>query len=334
MIAHTIVWDSLGLSRNLTGIERLVVTYCQAMVERDAEVRQVLLAHDDSDWLDAIPKSVVLSLVRRRPLSLLTATSMAPGIMSGAAHYHSWGHRVSSRHHYARSSFSVQDWGPYFDRTMSRKSRYIWRTAMSASIRNVDFVHITNRSLLTDTHSEKLSTCKVVVSGLPRRNYSPEFTREVGPGQFILFVGSADPRKRVDDLVAAATHPKWPLPLVLAGNGTERYRGRPNTRALGRVTDQELEDLYANANALALISTYEGFGLPLLEALRRGIPAMASAQVASIFPGNRDRIVVALSTDPESLSVAARAVSVLGRTTPADGEDDQLPLIDAILEPL
>ena len=45
---------------------------------------------------------------------------------------------------------------------------------------------------------------------------------------------------------------------------------------LGYVSEQALEEAYLNANCLIYISTYEGFGLPPLEAMARGVPVLAS----------------------------------------------------------
>lgn len=200
------------------------------------------------------------------------------------------------------------------------------------SIRNVDFIHVTNASVLHGGPSAGLSTRKVVVSGLPVFDNLQENCKQQGTGEYVLFVGTADARKRLNELVAAAAHPDWPLPLVLAGDGTGQYKGRVNIRALGRVSDQELNDLYKNAAAVALISTYEGFGLPVQEALNRGIPVMASEQVASIFPTHQDRIAASFSMDPESLATAATTASGLGRAKQTGKRDASLPLIDAMLE--
>jgi glycosyltransferase involved in cell wall biosynthesis len=108
---------------------------------------------------------------------------------------------------------------------------------------------------------------------LPAAGALPE---GVEPG-FILAVGTLEARKNYGRLVAAlASIPDAP-PLVVAGrqgwNG-ERAPDGSGVRVLGHVDDATLAGLYANAAVLAFPSLYEGFGLPLLDAMARGLPAL------------------------------------------------------------
>jgi alpha-1,3-rhamnosyl/mannosyltransferase len=71
-------------------------------------------------------------------------------------------------------------------------------------------------------------------------------------------------------------------PLVIAGrpgwaygDTLEHIRTAPGVRYLGHVDDATLAALYESAAVLAFPSLYEGFGLPLLEAMGRGLPAVA-----------------------------------------------------------
>jgi glycosyltransferase involved in cell wall biosynthesis len=98
----------------------------------------------------------------------------------------------------------------------------------------------------------------------------------IEPG-FILAVGTLEARKNYGRLVAAlASIPDAP-PLVVAGrsgwNG-EKAPGGGGVRVLGHVDDATLAGLYENAALLAFPSLYEGFGLPLLDAMARGLPAL------------------------------------------------------------
>jgi glycosyltransferase involved in cell wall biosynthesis len=101
----------------------------------------------------------------------------------------------------------------------------------------------------------------------------------VEPG-FVLAVGTLEARKNYARLVAAlAAIPDAP-PLVIAGragwNGERAPANGASVRILGHVDDATLAGLYENAAVLAFPSLYEGFGLPLLDAMARGLPALIS----------------------------------------------------------
>ena len=56
----------------------------------------------------------------------------------------------------------------------------------------------------------------------------------------------------------------------------ERFGVQRNVRVLGYVSEEQLSTLYSHALFLAMPSLYEGFGLPLLEAMARGVPVLTS----------------------------------------------------------
>lgn len=112
------------------------------------------------------------------------------------------------------------------------------------------------------------------------------------PG-FILAVGTVEPRKNYPRLLAAyrrlrtgsaptieGGRPGVPE-LVIAGrpgwaygDTLTRIQAEPGVRYLGHVDDATLSALYQSAAVLAFPSLYEGFGLPLLEAMAHGVPAV------------------------------------------------------------
>ena len=101
-------------------------------------------------------------------------------------------------------------------------------------------------------------------------------------GRFVLQVGTVEPRKGIDTLVAALRRVRRTAPdvqLVLAGPvgwGAVSGLEEEGVLALGRVADPDLEALHRGASVATVASRSEGFGLPALEALAHGTPLIAS----------------------------------------------------------
>jgi glycosyltransferase involved in cell wall biosynthesis len=116
---------------------------------------------------------------------------------------------------------------------------------------------------------------------------------QLAPG-YILFTGTLEPRKNIPGLLAAyrLLCDKITAPaLVLAGRRgwlyadiftqIEKLKLAARVRFIENPTDEMLVALYNGASMLALPSFYEGFGLPVLEAMACGAPVLA-AQCASL----------------------------------------------------
>jgi glycosyltransferase involved in cell wall biosynthesis len=128
---------------------------------------------------------------------------------------------------------------------------------------------------------------RAIPHGVSER-FNPEgATASPVPGKYVLYVGALGPRKGVDTLLAA-----WrALPqgvreehaLVLAGP-LQRLdpTGLEDAVLLGYVRDDELPPLLRGATAFCYPSRYEGFGLPLLEALACAVPSVASDDPALV----------------------------------------------------
>jgi glycosyltransferase involved in cell wall biosynthesis len=99
----------------------------------------------------------------------------------------------------------------------------------------------------------------------------------------VIMVGWADPRKDVATALAAhrAVLESVPHQLVLVGSHHRNFAAvaapaEPAVRLLGYLPDAELPTLLTGAAALVFPSRYEGFGLPPVEALACGTPALVS----------------------------------------------------------
>ena len=110
----------------------------------------------------------------------------------------------------------------------------------------------------------------------PRR---PERFAHLQPDSFWLSVGSIEPRKNQRRLMEAYTRSGSALPLVLAGGKgwlMDDFQPPAGVEITGYVSDAELEWLYRNCFAFLYPSLFEGFGMPVLEALSLGAAVICS----------------------------------------------------------
>ncbi len=102
------------------------------------------------------------------------------------------------------------------------------------------------------------------------------------PDRYFLFVGAGDPRKNADILPKALETAGLDIPLVVTGwsGWSSREAGSERTILLGYVSDHDLARAYSGALALIFPSSYEGFGLPVLEAMACGCPVVTTRETS------------------------------------------------------
>ncbi len=127
-------------------------------------------------------------------------------------------------------------------------------------------------------------------------------------GPFVLQVGRIETRKNQSAALAAVERLNG-VTLVVAGPESDaalsqRLRASPRCRVLGRVDQPTLELLYRRARTVVVPSLYEGFGLPVLEAMARGQVVVAARASSLPEVGGDAAIYVDDPNDPAELAAA------------------------------
>jgi exopolysaccharide biosynthesis WecB/TagA/CpsF family protein len=192
---------------------------------------------------------------------------------------------------------------------VSRGTRHYYRPLFPQAIRRAE-------SILTVSEFSQDELCSIfglspsrvvpILEGLdPAFVEAPAMRRE-SRERFVLTVGTVEPRKNLARLVEAMgllpeRHAQVPL-LVVGRQGWQDAASLPQSRTLirwlGPVEDSRLRELYRAATVFAFPSLYEGFGLPLIEAMGQGAPCLASRAGSLPEIGARS----CLYADPSSAS--------------------------------
>jgi glycosyltransferase involved in cell wall biosynthesis len=127
-------------------------------------------------------------------------------------------------------------------------------------------------------------------------------------GPFVLQVGRIETRKNQSAALAAVERLNG-VTLAVAGPESDaalsqRLRASPRCRVLGRVDQPTLELLYRRARTVVVPSLYEGFGLPVLEAMARGQVVVAARASSLPEVGGDAAIYVDDPNDPAELAAA------------------------------
>lgn len=296
-------YDATSLCRKITGIEAYALHLLEALLETDKTNEYVVFLRD------GVPAS--LEPYRNR-------AEMIVGPASQIVCEQIWLPKMRRRHrldfvHYPAFPPGWRTRGPYvatiFDGTLWRHRDWLsWKArlymaplAKRAARRAALVLTISEFSKAEIVSLTGVDPGKVINAGIAiapafkpvedERRRAEVRAKYSLPAEYVLFVGSLEPRKNLGTLLEAWAilrrgDPAWGRKLVLAGRrawGADAIETR--IEALGLrgdvivadyISAEDLPVVYTMANVFVFPSSYEGFGLPPLEAMACGVPVVCS----------------------------------------------------------
>jgi len=228
----------------------------------------------------------------------------------------------SPRHHLPMSlpreiygAVSIHDlvWMRYGN-TMPRLSRFAESRLMPAAVERADKVFALSEFTANELSSNFPQLEQRVSTVFPASHLPPIASIEAKPSaqgrSYFLFVGTMEPRKNLKTLLLAYSRyvevcPQPNALKLVGGKGwgdvspeqlLSQFSLEDHVQVCGKVSELELSELYAHAHSLVMPSFYEGFGLPVIEALSQGVPVVVSRESAMSEAAGQ----AGISVDPES----------------------------------
>lgn len=223
--------------------------------------------------------------VPRRPRTVLIKHDIIPYIFWNDYFTSPWLH---VKHKAARTTLRTILANYEYKRTLKRSVRRAWKIVCVSEHTRQDLHRLLHVSL------KKMKTIPLGVSEVMLPSKSKVQTELLPTKPYILFIGAVDMRRRrVDDIVAAFNNLKaqgTDIQLVLAGENFQKPTGIPNKvvreavmmssysddiLTLGYIDDATKYKLFKEAIAFVFPTIYEGFGIPILEAMLMNCPVIA-----------------------------------------------------------
>ncbi len=275
------------------------------------------LPEESENWQYRVIRPGKLWTQWRLPLDLYL-NSPRPDVFFSPSHY-------APRFSPVPSVISVMDLSYlYFPQMFNSSDLYQLKNWTAYSVKNASKVLTISKSSKNDIiASYGLTQDKVIATYLGVKQFvslSPNIypmnilkTKYKISDNYILFVGTLQPRKNIERLIEAFSKidiselKVKDLQLIIVGkkgwlyesilSAPKTYGVEGSVKFLATVDNDELQTLYTHAKCFVLPSLYEGFGLPVLEAMQAGCPVIAS-NVSSLPEAGGE---ACLYVDPEDV---------------------------------
>jgi glycosyltransferase involved in cell wall biosynthesis len=278
-----VVIDADVLGRRRTGDE----TYAAALLRELEPIADEERLAAVTRRTDLVPDGIEPILLPARSQSIRMAVSfprLLRRLRPALGHFN----YVIPPAYHGRSVLTVHDLSfEHMPSVMSRRDRFMFRTFVPRSAKRADRVLAVSEQTRRDlVERYGIADAKIVVTP---NGVDPIFTPDGAAPErppYALFVGGIQPRKDPLAAIEALALLNGDLDLVLVG---AEKRGGPEVRdalrrldleqrveLTGHVEHEELARLYRGAACLVFPSRYEGFGLPVLEAMASGTPVVAA----------------------------------------------------------
>lgn len=221
------------------------------------------------------------------------------------------------------SCFRYPQWHP--EDRVAHMQKFFWQSVQNAT--HIITVSETIRQEAANMFGIAKERITAIPNGVSHEIFQPasaavmaDLRQRYGlPAHFILYVGALEPRKNLCNLLTAhsllpqSLRQKYPLILVGAQGWINNeimeliHRQAAHTRLVGHVPLADLPAFYSACDLFAYPSWYEGFGLPVLEAMACGRPVLASEDPAlmELCEGNA---IHAQASDIDALAKALRQI--------------------------
>lgn len=302
--------DGIPLSQSLTGVGHYTLELARALARISPADRFELVSPSNELsrrfwWQLGLPR-----YIRRSRFNLFHGTNYSVPLLKTCP-------TVVTIH-----DLSLLLWPQTHSQHLARRAR--WRLPLMA--RRADAIIVPSQAVKAEVCEHlRIAESKItVIPEAPRSSFWPAPREETVAvrqrlniaDDFILFVGTIEPRKNLLTLVRAfqeITHHSQ-AQLVLAGDEgwlTGELHGflknadfSERVRLVGYLADDDLRALYSSCRVFVYPSLYEGFGLPLLEAMACGAPV-----VTSNIPSIRETVgKAALLVTPTGVDELARSL--------------------------